>query len=440
MLPQYKQQLNTEDSAHGGTNNAHCSQQQHNAPDAEAGGALMTLEQCIERYGISAPDAGVGQGLVSTLLPFILLIAAFALIFGIYLWHTNRHTRRATAHRPGRISSARSGFLSLFAVASLATGGLALTTQSHAQQIPSECQQYVNNNNGTNTGNNDNDDDTGQTPSTPSAPTTMQTMTRAYCTNHMTTYTGTNEEAVLSLTDSRGGTTQTYRVAKLADGNCWMLDNLKLGSTTAPITLTPADSNVASNFTLPQLNDGTRSIIFSGPGNDHDTPYAYGGPTTPLDANPTYGYLYNFSAATAGETRTSHDENAGDAPNSICAAGWRLPRSGYADTTSWPYQNPFPTNDFANLDIAFGGTGTHADSGESNIAQWQPTGAFKGTYSGYWGDGFFDPGGWGNLWSASASPGSPDYAFSAFFGLSGVYPGDGYDVRGYGFGVRCLLN
>ncbi len=392
----------------------------------------MTLEQCIAKFSNypTAPNTGVAPtNVTAALLPLLIVIVALAIIFGIYVFRLNCHARRSAAHRP-RHNSRRGGLLSILAFATILTSGLVLTTQSYAQTVPNECKHLVDNDDG-----DDNDDD----PTIIRTNAPIQSVTAAQCAA-LPTYTGLNEDAIRTVTDNRGGTAQTYRIAKLADNNCWMLDNLKLGSTTAPITLTPADSNVASNFTLPQLNDGTRSIDWSNdPGNDYDTPYAYGGPTTPLDADPTYGYLYNFSAATAGETRTSHDENAGDAPNSICAAGWRLPRSGYADTTTWPYQNPFATNDFANLDIAFGGTGAYADGGESNIAQWQPTGAFKGTYSGGWGVGFDGQGDWGFLWSASAYPDWPEVAFSANLDPSGVIPGDIYVNRGNGFGVRCLL-
>ncbi|MDQ5969720.1 MAG: hypothetical protein QG593_237, partial [Patescibacteria group bacterium] len=98
----------------------------------------------------------------------------------------------------------------------------------------------------------------------PSAPTTMQSMTTDYCQNHMTIYDGSNEEAVLELTDTRGDN-QTYQVAKLADGNCWMLDDLKLGSTTGTLELTPQDTNIASNFTLPQVAT-TGTPDFDNPG------------------------------------------------------------------------------------------------------------------------------------------------------------------------------
>src|SRR5690606_4209181 len=60
-------------------------------------------------------------------------------------------------------------------------------------------------------------------------PTTMQSMTADYCQNHMDIYYGSNQAAILNLTDPRGSVEddhQTYEVAKLADNNCWMLANL----------------------------------------------------------------------------------------------------------------------------------------------------------------------------------------------------------------------
>ena len=253
-------------------------------------------------------------------------------------------------------------------------------------------------------------------------PVTMQDMTTAYCQNTMTTYDGTNEDAVVTLNDPRGDG-QTYRVAKLADGNCWMLDNLKLGSATGTTALTPADSNINANFSLPQLaTTGTA---------DADNPGAYGPVPGDTGAGATsYGYLYNWSAATAGESTTSHDETAGNAPYSICPANWRLPIGGDYNTG---------VGEFAALDVAFGGNGLPAGSGEPNIAKWQSGGPFKGTFAGGWSEGFVGQGGSGVLWSGSASSGDAGSALYAIFGAANVYPGYGFG-RAYGLGVRCLLN
>ena len=253
-------------------------------------------------------------------------------------------------------------------------------------------------------------------------PVTMQDMTAAYCQNTMTTYDGTNEDAVVTLNDPRGDG-QTYRVAKLADGNCWMLDNLKLGSTSGATALTPADSNVGANFSLPQL-------ATTGTG-DLDNPKTYGPVPGDTGAGATnYGYLYNWSAATAGESTTSHDETAGNAPYSICPANWRLPIGGDYNTG---------VGEFAALDVAFGGNDLPAGSGEPNIAKWQSGGPFKGTLAGGWSEGFGGQGDVGVLWSGSAGSGDADFALGAYFGAAGVSPGSGFD-RDVGIGVRCLLN
>jgi uncharacterized protein (TIGR02145 family) len=255
-----------------------------------------------------------------------------------------------------------------------------------------------------------------------SAPVTMQDLTADYCQNSMVTYDGTNESAVVSLNDPRGDG-QTYRVAKLADSNCWMLDNLKLGSTTGTTALTPADSNINANFSLPQL-------VTTGTG-DLDNPKTYGPVPGDTGVGATnYGYLYNWSAATAGESRTSHDETAGDAPYSICPANWRLPIGGEYNSG---------VGEFADLDRAFGGTGMYADSGEPNIAKWQHDGPFKGTFAGGWSEGFVGQGGGGYLWSSSAYPGVAGSALGALFFADGVGPGVEV-VRDIGVGVRCLLN
>ena len=258
------------------------------------------------------------------------------------------------------------------------------------------------------------------------AGSTLQAFTSSDC-SALPIYTGTNEEAVISLTDTRGDN-QIYQVAKLADGHCWMLENLKLGSTTGTLTLTPSDTNVASNFTLPQLTTtGTA---------DFDNPGAYGPVTGDTGEGETnYGYLYNWPAVTAGESRTSHTEADGDAPYSICPANWRLPTVGFSYDEET--DSSTASGDYSNLDIAFGGTGQYADSGVS-IAQWQHNGPFKGVFSGLWDGEFGNQGGVGVFWSASARPDSADYAFVAGFNEAEVFPADG-SYRNAGFSVRCLL-
>ncbi|MDR1032588.1 MAG: fibrobacter succinogenes major paralogous domain-containing protein, partial [Candidatus Nomurabacteria bacterium] len=168
-------------------------------------------------------------------------------------------------------------------------------------------------------------------------PTTMQDMTKGYCTS-MTVYDGTNPSAILTLKDTRGG--PQYQVAKLADGNCWMLDNLKLADYTA--TAADTDLNDISSFTIPALDTTKNS--------NADTPYVYGPMPGDTGAGATnYGYLYNWPAVTAGESMTTmpgDDTKNNLAPNSICPKGWRLPVGGEVFEVS---------NEFDQLNAAMAG-------------------------------------------------------------------------------------
>lgn len=263
---------------------------------------------------------------------------------------------------------------------------------------------------------------------------TMQSFTQSQC-SALPVYDGSNPSAILTLTDNRGATPadyQTYEVAKLVDGNCWMLENLKLGSTTSSITLTPQDTDITTNFILPQVAATGDS--------SYDDPGAYGPiPGDTGEGATNYGYLYNWSAATAGESRASHDETAGDAPYSICATGWRLPSRGADD--QWNVANP--NNEFSVLSAKMAGFTNNQDQAyidnyHNYYQAWQYDGPLKGAFAGWWGS-FDGQGDWGGLWSSSASPGWADGALSAAFSADEVAPGGGND-RNDGFGVRCLLN
>lgn len=238
----------------------------------------------------------------------------------------------------------------------------------------------------------------------------IQSVTQAQC-QALPTFTGSNDDAVRTVTDERGGTTRTYEIAKLADGKCWMLTNLKLGSTAGPITLTPEDSDVTNDFILPQ--------VMSGGGTHYNDPRVHGPvPGDTGSGSTNYGYLYGWPAATAGEWQNGGGEG------SVCARGWRLPTGGALES------------DFAQLDIAFGGTGSSPSSGPPQ-SQWLYSGAFKGVLSGYYG-GFAQQGSRGYLWAASANSIADSRPY-AWFTSSAAYPGDGSSLRIYSFAIRCIL-
>lgn len=105
------------------------------------------------------------------------------------------------------------------------------------------------------------------------------------------------------LRDTRDG--NSYTVAKLADGKCWMTENLRIQGR----KLTSADSDVDSDYILPA------SSISGFTDDDYDVSAVY--------VDSLYGGYYNWYTATAGEGVKSM--TSGDTSISICPKGWRLP-------------------------------------------------------------------------------------------------------------------
>ena len=150
---------------------------------------------------------------------------------------------------------------------------------------------------------------------------TMQDFTQAQC-DALTT------DVPIKLIDTRD--LKTYSVTKLRDGNCWMTSNLALDGGR---TLTPSDSNVVTNHTLPaNITDDASST--------YDSPQIYSGSTNGVIdssfANSTdnkgnkYGNLYNWNAATA---TVGLQSTTGTVYESVCPKGWRLPDNGIANGT-----------------------------------------------------------------------------------------------------------
>ncbi len=251
----------------------------------------------------------------------------------------------------------------------------------------------------------------------------MQSFTSSQC-SALTTYTGVNEEAVITLSDDRDGTTRTYQVAKLADGRCWMLNNLKLGNTSSTVTLTPSDTDISSNFVLPQvINSGTEA---------HDTPLVFGPVTGDTGSGATnYGFLYNWTAATAGETRTSMPVDSGNAPHSICPAGWRLPTGG-------------TSSEFTMLNAKMNDPNASAPSTGYDTGyyeNWQTTGPFKGVLAGQYSIGAFSSVGiQGFYWSSSSNTFNVNNAIGASYTPTSVSASSINMVRSRGEAIRCILN
>ena len=128
---------------------------------------------------------------------------------------------------------------------------------------------------------------------------------------------------VTALTDTRDN--NTYAVAKLADEQCWMIENLRLGGS-QPINLTKTDSTLSADLTLPASAE-----TFTGSVNNKIEMNATNtlNPTTNMitlnerTAVYSYGNYYSWAAAIGTTITYSYAFPT----TSICPKGWYLPRN-----------------------------------------------------------------------------------------------------------------
>ncbi|MBR3056258.1 hypothetical protein IKG64_03115, partial [Candidatus Saccharibacteria bacterium] len=236
---------------------------------------------------------------------------------------------------------------------------------------------------------------------------------------------------VYSLKDSRDE--QSYNVAKLADGKCWLLDNLALDLTSSTVLSAMNSTNTnASDTTLGYLKNGggtTSDKYATAKVANWTSSYSYSAPlvnmgyknTVPTDATSTaggykIGGYYNYCAASAGSycygNGTSVGTSSGNATESICPKGWRLPTGN----TSGEYQalyNNSNYNTYANYRAAL---------------HLPLSGFFNGSPN--------NQGSYGYFWSSTRDD---DYnMYRLGLDTSGIVPTD-YINRFSGYSVRCVL-
>ena len=165
---------------------------------------------------------------------------------------------------------------------------------------------------------------------------TMQDMSAQICYNSDITtkayLEANNKTGAVTLTDDRDGTSRSYDVSKLADGNCWMTTNLALG-TTSEITLTSDDTDLeeGTTFTLP-AGDTTSYTT--------NTYQARIRLTNGSNAT-TNGVYYTWSAAVTSATSL----NFITVTTSVCPRNWDLPTDNQygALSTASSYSSSNPT-------------------------------------------------------------------------------------------------
>ena len=281
--------------------------------------------------------------------------------------------------------------------------------------------------------------------------TYMQDITSS---NRATVLASLTTNATYQIKDNRDD--ETYCVAKLDDGNLWMLDNLALDLTNSSVLSGMTEDNTnASNTTLSYLKNGggttSDKYAITGVVNWTDSPtyasgYSYSDPLVnlgsknivPSDATSQAGQYkvggyYNYCAASAGSycygNGTSYGTSSGNATESICPKGWRMPGgSNTVALTATP-----PTGEFRNLGNIITGTTSGNYTGD-NYAAYRA--ALHLPLSGY-----FRSGSVGNQGSSGYWWSSTRYDVNLMYGLcantSTIYPA--YSSYRYGgYSLRCV--
>ena len=278
--------------------------------------------------------------------------------------------------------------------------------------------------------------------------------------------------AVTALTDQRDNV--TYAVAKLADGNCWMIENLRLDNTNSDNSTGTLSQGYASGFigladpesswtydstTANSLysTDGSTSVTISGSNPYYRMP-RYSNVNTPSSAsdrpsNPTSNgatnstsnagmYSYgNYYTWTAASTDTSEASTGDYNTKSICPTGWSIPRGGDKSRES--------TNDFWTYIVTNLNGGTNPANYDSSTQPYYNDTAEAGpvsnalraypnnfVYSGYINSSsVYARGSNGYYWSSTADSSS---ACNLSLLSSYVFPGTIKGDKSSGSSVRCF--
>ena len=248
-----------------------------------------------------------------------------------------------------------------------------------------------------------------------------------------------SEGEVVEAVDQRDN--KTYYVAKLADGNLWMTQNLDF-NIDATKTYTSADTDISADwtpststyatgdatwersYTTPESYDPgdkcwTGLIDTSYSGTLDNTSYATSCSEEGTNLHYHVGNYYNWTAAVAMNDSSAYATGNTDVNQSICPAGWTLPKGGTTLTGSGSFYYMINQTGFTS------GTG-------GNIHQVP---GFL-VYGGYWFGSSSFVGGDGFYWSSVV--GVSDGAYGLGFDAdSDLYP-QGSDDRSDGNSVRCV--
>lgn len=257
-------------------------------------------------------------------------------------------------------------------------------------------------------------------------------------------------EYITALRDERDS--QVYAVAKLKDGNYWMIENLRLNTTGSNDStkaqgfggvfsgLAKAESANFSSSTTANSLYSTTNITGSNQGyrfpryNNKNTNSPVANMTSTSDNIYSYGNYYTWAAAIAntndytGPEVKVNDKTSETANTSICPSGWRLP---YGRDTG----NGTASGGFYNLNYKINNDSSVTDATASkNLRAYPNNFVYSGSFNSYSAD---YRGSSGYCWSSTANRSSA--AYYLYFGSSNVAPGTSSSIKYNGLSVRCVL-
>ena len=268
----------------------------------------------------------------------------------------------------------------------------------------------------------------------------------------------TNYVPSITMIDKRDN--QEYTIRKLADGNCWMTENLRYGinldntphpwnSTTDPsLTDTNANTTKMADLTTSQIcttnsdcknPNGSDVTAFSSGAINYTRPYIGIFDANAIDTvdntGTKYGVLYNYCAASGGIVCTSSAQ--ADTIGSICPKGWKMP--GMSGTTTGLDSLPYsPTETDGSVDTLDNLVSLYNAGGEG-ASYYQNAVARPLSFlrSGYFLDGTLHRGGsnGGVWWSTKALSNYAQFDLALYGGATRRSGNSKF----YAFAIRCVL-
>lgn len=231
---------------------------------------------------------------------------------------------------------------------------------------------------------------------------------------------------ILALTDNRDN--NTYAVAKLADDNCWMIENLRLDPSTTTFTNSNTNNPTATFISDAPSSSSSNTMCGGNAGNNSacidQVAFNSNNLNRSLSASASasspaqwysYGMMYNWYTASAGNG--DYAMTSGHVAGDICPYGWRLPTAGTG-------------GEMAVLNNSVNGGATNNDSGLTTFPNnFIYSGDFNQTQSG-------GRGSYGRLWSATAS--NSNNAFRLGYRNNEVTPVKAYN-KWDAFALRCIV-